>query len=771
MVLNGKKFVRFFFMFLMLIGVLGGQLATPKPAVAASTVIVKIVDGSGHLNMPLSGASVEVSTSYSTPVEYPTDPFTGQVEIPIRFDGLAQFVAGAPGYFFKSRLVETIPGDTLTLTFALLPMPESCPLGYETQTNSEVHFPENFNSAIFPPTGWSTFVNKDPNPGWGRYEYAPFEAFAYHSSTTPSDIGIYDGMTSPVVNLLGAGTTLTFDVTSNSPSENVLSVMLHSTDGGGSDYNLGYISTTTDWNTVQFPLDDAVGNYEIVFYYEIPYDQADIPSIGVDNVNISITSCVAIDGARISGYVTDENTSAPINNALVGDVTTSGHTNSWGYYEFWAETSPMDVTAEADGYITEQAPVSFENHQVVRQDFALAQPYSGPVTLTVDIVDGSGHPGMALRGSLVVTPSGGSPFTPFVRPDTGQVTITLDTGTVYELSASAPGYITQTRSATYTTETASETFALLPDPDNCPLGYYPYLTGCTPRDGARITGIVLDGSTFEYVPLATITAGSSTTETTAYGQYDVWAESSPVIISASRTGYDSKNATVSFIKDTTVRQDFMLFPAAPVGCSLNIVPQPRGAVTRSPDKLSYLPGELVTITAVPDPGWRFFEWSGSITGTEATKQIAVTCPNAITALFEPEADLAVQISQSLTGVNSIRYTIDAINNGPAAANGAKVDDVFENGLSNISWTCTASNGAVCPHASGTGDIHETIATLPSGGKLRYVVNAYLLNWKGRFNTVTITAPSGVADPVLTNNTASHIVYMVLLPLIHKSPTP
>lgn len=59
-----------------------------------------------------------------------------------------------------------------------------------------------------------------------------------------------------------------------------------------------------------------------------------------------------------------------------------------------------------------------------------------------------------------------------------------------------------------------------------------------------------------------------------------------------------------------------------------------GTVTRSPDKTTYVDGEQVTLTAVPDSGWRFAGWQG-VAGTANPSTVVMTTDRVITATFEP----------------------------------------------------------------------------------------------------------------------------------------
>lgn len=59
-------------------------------------------------------------------------------------------------------------------------------------------------------------------------------------------------------------------------------------------------------------------------------------------------------------------------------------------------------------------------------------------------------------------------------------------------------------------------------------------------------------------------------------------------------------------------------------------------VNKSPDQPTYVYGDQVQLTAVPEPGWKFVGWSGSVTGTNPTVSITMFKSEAVTARFEQE---------------------------------------------------------------------------------------------------------------------------------------
>jgi uncharacterized repeat protein (TIGR01451 family) len=75
----------------------------------------------------------------------------------------------------------------------------------------------------------------------------------------------------------------------------------------------------------------------------------------------------------------------------------------------------------------------------------------------------------------------------------------------------------------------------------------------------------------------------------------------------------------------------------------------------------------------------------------------------------------------------VNYVIELTNsNGPSSAS-VSVTDTLPAQLSNGSWVCTASGGASCGKASGSGNKLTDSATLPNGGKIDYVLTATVMS--------------------------------------------
>src|SRR5207253_2777163 len=88
-------------------------------------------------------------------------------------------------------------------------------------------------------------------------------------------------------------------------------------------------------------------------------------------------------------------------------------------------------------------------------------------------------------------------------------------------------------------------------------------------------------------------------------------------------------------------------------------------------------------------------------------------------------------------------------------NGATVADTFPAVLTNVTWTCSATPSSSCGATSGSGDINTTVNLAP-GAVATFVVGTTLnASASGALsNTATVTAPGGITETDLSNNTAT-----------------
>jgi uncharacterized repeat protein (TIGR01451 family)/fimbrial isopeptide formation D2 family protein len=127
-------------------------------------------------------------------------------------------------------------------------------------------------------------------------------------------------------------------------------------------------------------------------------------------------------------------------------------------------------------------------------------------------------------------------------------------------------------------------------------------------------------------------------------------------------------------------------------------------------------------------------------------------PCGVTVTNPPVPQVSIAKTSSVPGAltpgGTVTYTVTASNVGTVAAPGTVITDAIPAGITAYAWTCASSGGAVCPNASGSGAINETIATFPAGSSVTYIITATVsANPPATVtNTATTTPPGGLCLP-------------------------
>jgi uncharacterized repeat protein (TIGR01451 family) len=135
--------------------------------------------------------------------------------------------------------------------------------------------------------------------------------------------------------------------------------------------------------------------------------------------------------------------------------------------------------------------------------------------------------------------------------------------------------------------------------------------------------------------------------------------------------------------------------------------------------------------------------------------------SSVSATVSAVADVSVskQVSPTeLVAGQTVTFTINVLNAGPSDAPSVAIVDELPAGLTDASWSCSATPPAVCPAASGSGDLIETVA-MPAGGALEFVIEAlvdpFLATPTTLVNQVSASLTgTQVTDPDTSNNQAS-----------------
>ena len=105
-------------------------------------------------------------------------------------------------------------------------------------------------------------------------------------------------------------------------------------------------------------------------------------------------------------------------------------------------------------------------------------------------------------------------------------------------------------------------------------------------------------------------------------------------------------------------------------------------------------------------------------------------------------------------------TVTVTNIGPNVVVGADVEILMTDNASGVTWSCVATDAACLP--GGVGDIVDLV-NIASGGSLEYTIEGTVVDQAlGRTVTASASAtvPSGVTDPVSSNNVALGSVVIV-----------
>lgn len=210
------------------------------------------------------------------------------------------------------------------------------------------------------------------------------------------------------------------------------------------------------------PADDCT------FWYTNEYYPAGVSSFNWRTRIGSFTfpNCSTAAGT-LEGTVTAASTGDPIEGATVevSPLNVSTVTDASGSYSLTLPADTYDVTASAFGHASSTATgVVVEVDGTTTQDFVLEALPSTTVTGTV--TDGFGH-GWPLYATITIDGYPGGPV--YTDPVTGAYSVSLPQETSFTLHVNAvvEGYLEATRDVSYSSETATEDFALQVDAAEC----------------------------------------------------------------------------------------------------------------------------------------------------------------------------------------------------------------------------------------------------------------------------------------------------------------
>ena len=174
-------------------------------------------------------------------------------------------------------------------------------------------------------------------------------------------------------------------------------------------------------------------------------------------------------------------------------------------------------------------------------------------------------------------------------------------------------------------------------PDEIPTEHYS-LSIATSPSGTGLVTIVPPGGSYLSGTMVTLTAVPGPGYTFDHWSGDV-SGSSPI---TTITVDSDKTATVHF-KSTTY------------SLNVSVDPSGTGSVTLTPPGGNYASGTLVTLTAVPGPGYTFDRWSGAVSGSSPITTITLDSDKTATAHFKP-ITYSLNVSVDPPGAGSVTLT-------------------------------------------------------------------------------------------------------------------
>ncbi len=171
-----------------------------------------------------------------------------------------------------------------------------------------------------------------------------------------------------------------------------------------------------------------------------------------------------------------------------------------------------------------------------------------------------------------------------------------------------------------TTANSAKTFAA------CLSGTDTETISVTGTDLVNPVTLVLSGAGAAQYSLST----SSVTAATANGA------GQSVTITYTGTATAATHAAVLTLSSTGAADVVINLSGTTAACytlSTSVSPAGGGTVTASPNQATYVSGTSVTLTANPNPGYQFYQWTGDLTSTNASETITMNADKSVTAIF------------------------------------------------------------------------------------------------------------------------------------------
>ncbi len=647
---------------------------------------------------PVSGALVSYTaggTTYSA-----TTDGNGMYVLSGVVEGTYSVTASGTGYASQTLAVSVGPAAGVTQNWSLSPLPGSIT---GKVIDAETGLSVSGATVSYTSGGVTVSATSDVN---GNYTLTGVAEGSY--TITASAAGFASQSTLVTV---GPGSTVTQNF-ALVPLTGTISGQV--TDAGTAAPISGATVSYTAGGVTRSATTDANGNYSL----------SDVPAPGTYTLTASAsgytsqTATVPVNRGgvatanfamrllpgSITGQVTDAMTAAPVSGATVsylsGGVTVTATADSHGNYTL-SNVPPGSyvVTVAATGYSSQSQTLTVTSNVATVGNFALAPQ---PGSIAGQVTDSSSGRGIS---GATVTFTVGSVTTSATTDGNGNYLFSNVTEGSYSLTASAPGYVSQTASVAVAAGAAvTHNFAL------------PLIPGTiigTVTDAA--TGAGIAGATVSY----TLTGTTTTATSDGNGNYTLTnVPPGTYTLTASAAGYSSQSQAVTVATNATTTQNFSLvvLPGAITGA----VKDSQTGAGIGGAIVSYIAGGITT-SVLADPGGHYtlanvppgtYTVTATATGYGSQSQVATVTTNATTAqdfsLVPQDGSITGRVTDATTSAPIPGATLSLVVGGTPIS--ATADASGNYTLSNIrtgTYTVTAS-------ASSYGSQSRQVTVTPGG---------------------------------------------------------
>lgn len=218
----------------------------------------------------------------------------------------------------------------------------------------------------------------------------------------------------------------------------------------------------------------------------------------------------------------------------------------------------------------------------------------------------------------------------------------------------------------------------------------------------------------------------------------------------------NSNTTVTIDADKGVIAHFKISDIPTYSLSISGQPEDAGTVIPAPGDYTYTQGAVVTIQAIPDPGFEFVQWNGDVANpNSATTTVTMTKDQNVLAIFQQSANSALLTMQ-----------VNPLNGGTTGPMPGRHAFALNE---DVSITAVANTGFVFSHWTGDVVNPQSVSTTVFMSRNKTVTAHFIPDSQER---VTLTISSNPADGGTTQPiSGSHSYLLNEVVSLLASPAP